>query len=264
MFWRYFKALRAAFLFSCFYLSGTLFGLVLLPIISLASFITPGKTRRIRNNQRLVGAGFQCVITALRWLRLIDVDRSNIALEEGSGPYVIVANHPTTIDVVAMLSVFRTSCVVVKHKIWHNFFLRPLFVWCGHIYGGDGSFTSSKLVLAQIEERLRQGFSVVVFPEGTRSPAGGLATMMKGAFAVASTTRVDVLPVVLRVSPIVLNREQSWATWPKEVVSYQMTTHDTIPCDNVSARLLHKKIETLFRNELGLGDGVGSVKGSPI
>jgi 1-acyl-sn-glycerol-3-phosphate acyltransferase len=247
-FWHMFKVLRGAVIFTGFYLSGGLYGWLVLPLISLT---VRDPVARIRRNQVVVSNAFRATLHVLRWSRIFTFDPRKVEPRLPDRPVIIVANHPTTIDVVSVLSIYREASVVVKRKIWTDPLLRRLFRFCGHIDGGDGSMESNVTLLAQVKERLAQGFNVVIFPEGTRSPVHGLGTMFKGAFAVASTTHTDVLPVVIRCEPPALHKEAPWHVLPAHPVRYEVTPGELVRVGDASAKKLQRTIVQHYEQELG-------------
>ena len=56
---------------------------------------------------------------------------------------------------------------------------------------------SARDAIEQMRTRLLEGSSVVVFPEGTRSPDGSVAPFREGAFRLAIESRVDVVPLAI-------------------------------------------------------------------
>lgn len=249
VFWRWFKIVRGALIFTGFYCAGAVFGWLFLPLYSLTC---SDSQERIRRNQRALSQCFRVTLDILRWARIFNFNARLVDPGLPGKPVVVVANHPTTIDVVAVLSVYQEACVVVKHKIWTDRFLHRLFGYCGHIDGGDGSMASNTRLLENVRERLAQGFSVVIFPEGTRSPPRGLGNMFKGAFSVASTTETDVLPVVIRAEPPALHKEAPWHELPDRPVEYQVRPCAPIGAKGATARKLQRQVVDLYRQELGL------------
>jgi 1-acyl-sn-glycerol-3-phosphate acyltransferase len=248
-FWHIFKVVRGALIFTWFYLSGALYGWVYLPLLSR---LESDPVERMKRNQRAVARGFRRTLYWLRWARIFDFDPCEVAPNLPGHPIIIVSNHPTTIDVVSVLSVYPEASVVVKHKIWNDKLLQRLFRYCGHIPGGDGSMDANITLLTQVKERLAQGLNVVIFPEGTRSPTHGLGPMFKGAFAVASTTQTDILPVVIRCEPPALHKEAPWHDLPEHVVSYRVEPQQLIRTKGMTAKRLQREVTDLYRRELGL------------
>src|SRR5205085_6640129 len=110
-----------------------------------------------------------------------------------TGPsFVIVANHPTLIDVLALSAVFGRLTCVAKGGLFRAPLLGRVVRDCAHIDGGDGDPLSGAMVVQQALERLAQRMPVLVFPEGTRSPPGGLHPFKRGAFEIACRAGVPV------------------------------------------------------------------------
>jgi 1-acyl-sn-glycerol-3-phosphate acyltransferase len=72
-------------------------------------------------------------------------------------------------------------------------------------------------------ERLKAGDPVLIFPEGTRSPAGGLGRFKSGAFSIASWAEVPLVPVLIRASPPSLMRGMHWYTVPDASVRFDVS-----------------------------------------
>jgi 1-acyl-sn-glycerol-3-phosphate acyltransferase len=249
MVWHALKVVRGALIFTAFYLSGALFGSTFLAVCSL---FARGPVARKHLAHFAIGSVFRFVLDCLRWCRIFNFDPRTVAPCLPGHPVIVIANHPTTIDVVAVLAVYRGAAVVVKHKIWTDPFLRGMFSWCGHIPGGDGSAEANATLLSQVEERLKEGFSVVIFPEGTRSPAGGLGTMYRGAFTLAAATQTDILPVLITCNPPALHKDAPWHKLPREPVDYRVRPQALVSVEGLSARQLQRQVTALYRSLLGL------------
>jgi 1-acyl-sn-glycerol-3-phosphate acyltransferase len=249
MVWHVLKVVRGALIFSAFYLSGAIFGSAFLAVCSLFG---RGRIGRMRSAQLAIGTVFRFVLDCLRWARIFNFDARSVRPCLPDRPVIVIANHPTTIDVVATLAVYRGAVVVVKHKIWTDPFLRGMFNWVGHIPGGDGSAEANATVLTQVQERLKQGFSVVIFPEGTRSPAGGLGMMFRGAFTLAAATQTDILPVLITCDPPALTKDAPWHALPAQPVDYRVNPQAIVEVQGLSARQLQRQVTAQYRSWLGL------------
>ena len=56
------------------------------------------------------------------------------------GPFVLVTNHPTLVDVTAMIAAYGELCVVAKGSLFRNPLIGPLLRLCGHINSGQSGF----------------------------------------------------------------------------------------------------------------------------
>lgn len=121
--------------------------------------------------------------------------------------YVVMANHASYFDVLAMLAVLPGQYRFVAKR---SLFLIPFFgwaLWAGGFIPVDRKDRSKALdIWRAAGERLRRGSSVLFYPEGTRSPDGRVHTFHRGAFLVALKNQAPILPVGVRGARDVLPR----------------------------------------------------------
>ncbi|MBR1632060.1 MAG: 1-acyl-sn-glycerol-3-phosphate acyltransferase [Paludibacteraceae bacterium] len=129
------------------------------------------------------------------WVRVKVIGREHI--QQGQS-YVVAANHQSFFDIWAIY-----GWLPIKFKWVMKSTLRkiPLVGWAcekvGHIFLNRESSIAAKNSLQRAERTLRNGISVVIFPEGTRSSDGSLGSFKRGAFMLATDLRLPVLPVSL-------------------------------------------------------------------
>ncbi len=232
--------------FFSFGLGGFILSWTLLPIALL-----PLRDRAARSHRArwLVSRGFRLFTWYLRTFRFMTVDPSVEELALPDGPCVVVANHPTLIDVTALLSIQPQTVVIVKPSLFNNPLVGPLLRLCDHIPGGKGH---SSAVLEGAIDRLRRGMSVMLFPEGTRSPPGALHPLKRGAFEIASRAVVPVVPLLIRVDPPVLNHYRKWHQVPLRVVSYSMSRLPDLDCGSWDGdtKAMARDVEATYRKHL--------------
>jgi len=205
--------------FVVFWVGGVFLSYVWLPVVRRFA-PTPLDARL--HSHAVIRHGFASFMHALRITRLFNFDpRRNRRVFED--PCVFVANHPTLLDVVAILSCYERLCCVVKPSLYRSFSVGPLLRTCGHLCGSDGTADASQQLLEQAVGRLRDGFSVLVFPEGTRSPAHGLGPFLRGAFEIAARAAVPIVPVSIHCDPPALLRGMPWYRVPVDFVDYGLT-----------------------------------------
>ena len=112
-------------------------------------------------------------------------------------PYVFVANHSSFTDVFLIASLPWEMKFLSKKSI----FQIPLLGWqltiAGDVPVVRGDRDSVREAMRQLRERLGRRLSVVLFPEGTRSPDGSLGEFREGAFRLAIEAGVDILPIAI-------------------------------------------------------------------
>ena len=112
--------------------------------------------------------------------------------------YVIVANHQSLADIVILYKMKTQFKWVAKESLFSVPFVGWSMSLARHIRLMRGDFSSIKQVYREAAVWLRQGMSVLFFPEGTRSDTGEMKDFQNGAFKLAIREGVPVLPVALK------------------------------------------------------------------
>ena len=160
------------------------------------------------------------------------------------GAIVIVSNHPTLVDVTAILSHFDDVCCVVKASLVDSVFVGRLVRTCGHIRAGGEAMSGAALV----QEALRRfdvGLAVLIFPESTRSPPGGLHPLRRGAFELAVRAHVPLWPLLLTCNPPALSKGLPFWRQPDRVALLRVQAGDLMT-DLSDARSACQTVEALF------------------
>ena len=207
----------AAVFFLAFGLGGLVIGCICFPLLTFFS------RRRMR---ALVRASYQFFVAAARVTRLFRVDispadRAHLAQIRGR---VIVANHLTLIDIVILIAFLRDSTSIAKAAARRNFFysqiVRRIF-----LVNDDPAGT-----LDEAERLLAQGVNIIVFPEGTRTPANNPSrTLRRGAAQIALHAGVPVQPISIACNPPVLAKGQPWHDVADRTIVWTLRVLDEIP-----------------------------------
>jgi 1-acyl-sn-glycerol-3-phosphate acyltransferase len=211
--------------------------------------------RRELRTQRVVHYAFRLWLWWMRRLRLCRV--SWIAGERlrASGPCLVVANHPTLIDVILLLTRLPQADCIVKTAAQRNPFMRRIVTRAGYLANDDGD-----ALVESCAGRIAQGRSVLLFPEGTRSPRGGLRRFQRGAAHIALKTGCPIVPVVITCRPPTLLKGQSWHDVPDRRPQWVLRVcapidparylgvGSTLP---VAARRLTADLQALYEQGLG-------------
>jgi 1-acyl-sn-glycerol-3-phosphate acyltransferase len=161
--------------------------------------------------QAWVRRGHQLYIFMLVRFGLIRIDAQGLEELQGPGPMLIVSNHPSLFDAPMLGALLPQVDFIVSQSRASNPILAGIVRQAGYLTNRDG--------VAVVEESVRRldaGRKMLVFPEGTRSPASGLGKFHRGAAHAALRTGCDLLPVVITVSPRKLMKGQKWYDIPEE------------------------------------------------
>ncbi|MBA3827666.1 MAG: 1-acyl-sn-glycerol-3-phosphate acyltransferase [Taibaiella sp.] len=108
-------------------------------------------------------------------------------------PAVIISNHQSFLDIIVSTSLNPKIILMTNKWVWNSPVFGALVKMGGYYLADDGVENS----IAPLKEKVNEGYSVMIYPEGTRSPDGNMKRFHKGAFYVAEQLGLDVLPVVI-------------------------------------------------------------------
>lgn len=126
----------------------------------------------------------------------LDVERA--ADLDPDRPYLFMSSHRSVFDIFALFLAIRHSLRMVAKR---ELFFIPIFGWalwmCGFIPIDRSNRESAIRSLGEAARKVREGISVLVFPEGTRGPGEQLLPFKKGGFVLALEAGVPVVPIAI-------------------------------------------------------------------
>ncbi|MHB8069946.1 MAG: 1-acyl-sn-glycerol-3-phosphate acyltransferase [Desulfobaccales bacterium] len=156
-----------------------------------------------RRYLHLVAAGL------LRSFPYLDSRRIYLGAEPESfaRPAVIISNHQSAFDIMLLLALPVEMVMVVKKWVWKAPVIGPLIRDAGYLVADRESYME---ILLQSRECLGKGISIIIFPEGSRSPDGRLKRFHVGAFKLALETEADVVPIMITNSQACIPYKAFW------------------------------------------------------
>lgn len=160
-----------------------------------------------RRMQTCIHNGFRFSAHWLRWLRIADCRAEGVAAQLPDGPCVVVCNHPTTLDVLAITSCIGRASTIVKPSVYNRRLIRPLLRGAGLLEGPGRDPISIGRVIDDGVRCLESGTRLYVFPEGTRSEPDRLNPFGRVAFEIACRADVPLVVLGARCTPMYTSRE---------------------------------------------------------
>jgi 1-acyl-sn-glycerol-3-phosphate acyltransferase len=225
--------------FVVFGLAGLIMGLILFPLMFV--FVPDRDIRKIKA-RKMIGKAFGAFVWMIKSLGVIDHRIDGREHIHGRQNRLIIANHPTLIDVVILISLFPQSSCVIKSAVTRNVFMRSVIGAADYI-----SNSEPEELLASCTACLTSGASLVLFPEGTRTTLDHAIDFKPGAATVAARAGVEIIPVAIHCSPVFLNKEVPWHFVPPE---RPMFTIRILPPVNISELVQVEDSERRIRNDL--------------
>lgn len=202
--------------------------------------------------QRFICSCFRVFHGYMRVLGLLDARLVAGTRPEG-GPVVYVANHATLVDVTAICASLPKVCAVAGAGYTSSPLVGKLLLMCGFIPDAKNLESGARLMdIAQ--KRLEEGYDVLLFPEGRRSPLGELRRFHRGAFELACRAKVPVVPIVIRCNPSALRKDQRVWQQPDTVALMTLELEPALnPADfDFVSRKMRDVVEAGFRSRLGV------------
>ncbi len=152
-------------------------------------------------------SNFSQLLLATSGVHLNVVGKENLTAQR---PAVFIFNHRNQVDPVIAGALVRDNWVGVGKKELQN---DPIMGTLGKVL--DGVFidrddpASAVETLHTVEERAKNGLSIVIAPEGTRLDTTEVGPFKKGPFRIAMAAGIPIVPIVIRNAEIVASRNST-------------------------------------------------------
>ena len=217
-------------------------------VFPLCSFPGGDVRRKQARVQRVIHHAYHFFVKMMETLGLIRTDWIGAEKLRTLGPHLIVANHPTLIDIVQLISQLPQADCVIGVDYARNPFLARAAAQAGYITNAQGA-----AVVDACAEKLRAGRTVVLFPEGTRSSEIGMRRFRRGAAHIALRAGVSLVPVVISCVPKTLRKGQPWWDVPERPSQYTISVLDPIAPQSIGASdsLAARRLTISLRERIG-------------
>lgn len=108
-------------------------------------------------------------------------------------PAVVICNHQSHLDLPVLMSVSHKFIFLTNDWVWNNLFFGKIVHWAEYIPVSAGI----DVVLPKLKDLVHRGYSIVIFPEGTRSADCTIQRFHQGAFYIAQELKLDIVPMVI-------------------------------------------------------------------
>ncbi|RZA16074.1 MAG: 1-acyl-sn-glycerol-3-phosphate acyltransferase [Lysobacteraceae bacterium] len=248
---RAWRTVGTALSFAAFGVGGMLLRLLVFPPLRL---LTRDRATLRRRARALIGRSFAAHIGLMHRLGVMTYEIRGLERLDRKG-LLVLANHPTLVDVVLLVSRLPNTDCVVKSRLANNPFTRGPVRATGYICNDNGAALIDDCIAS-----VRSGYNLLIFPEGTRTPRGELlGPMQRGGANIAVRGRFDVTPVVIRCEPRTLGKGEKWYRVPSRRFHLSVDVLPDLPVapfladgspEPLAARRLTTALGDIFRGEL--------------
>ena len=178
---------HSLFSFGYFGLGGiclSVYSITLMPLLPISKRIKMGWFHKV------IAKFFKSVLYTNPFVKKKVINETG---EDFSKPAVIIANHTSFLDILAVGMLHPKICFLVNDWVYNS----PVFgkaVQKADFYPVSSGIENS---LKPLQKKIKQGYSLMAFPEGTRSSSNKIKRFHKGAFYLANEFNLDILPVLI-------------------------------------------------------------------
>lgn len=242
-----YRRLATGFALAFIFVGGGVLAVTVLPVVGLF----PGDRRE--RSQRVIQIIFRFYLDMIQGLNLIRLEiegRDRLMACHGK---IIVANHPSLLDVVILMSLVRNAQCIIKNELWNHPFLGALMRRAGYI---RNDLPAEELVTT-CREALDRG-NIIIFPEGTRSVPGIPPRLRRGFANIATLINADVQLVVITCTPPMLVKGDPWWTIPERPSLFRVMAGHCIDSGSymeyghrsLASRRLTENVRAYFTDQL--------------
>jgi 1-acyl-sn-glycerol-3-phosphate acyltransferase len=188
---------RTVFVWSCIVLFGLIFG-----IFAILSYPFDPKGRLGHHCAKIWGK-LCLLVNGVHW------KVEGLEHLHKKGPYIFMSNHQGSYDIFSLLGYLPFQFKWLAKK---ELFAIPVLGWgmtaVGYISIDRAGTRQTVEAMNKAARKIREGMSVVIFPEGSRSPDGSIQPFKKGGFTLAIKSQVPIVPIAIAGSREIMPKDQ--------------------------------------------------------
>ena len=238
------RLVATASAFTLFGIGGALIPIVAVPWIKLSAKTAEERQRKAR---KFTHKTFLTFIYYMKFVGILSWDVKGIEqLQQPS--QLIIANHPTLLDIVFLIAFIPHCDCIVKGKLRSNPAMSGFIHMANFISNDKGP-----ALITAAQQSFEAGSSMIIFPEGTRTQSDKSIKFQRGAANIALRTNTAWTPVQIKCEPNTLSKQHKWYHIPHKKFHMQFTVAQPISIDaykdipaSKAARLLCREQEQYF------------------
>lgn len=246
-FWR---VIATGLCFTLFGIGGLILSLFVFPLQHLV--IKDLKAQK-QTARKTVHYTFKFFIAFMQFVGIFKFNLQQAQQLKSLNGHLVLANHPSLIDVVVLISIIPNADCVVKTHLFKNVFLKGVVSNTGYISNADPAG-----LLDDCEASLKAGNNLIIFPQGTRSKPDENLKFQRGAANIAIRCQAQVTSVMLNVVPSTLTKNVPWYRIPPTKAHFSAMVVDHLPVlpehnalqTSKNVRQYNRDLEFFFKEEL--------------
>lgn len=192
-----------------FFLTTTMF--IMTPLVHLYLLFGKITERKKYNLHRVLNFMSRFVLLHHKIPGVTRYTQHNPSGEKFDKPSVMICNHQSHLDLMPMLSQTTKMVVLTADWVWNN----PVYRFTIRNAEFLPASSGVEAIMPQLKSLVERGYSIALYPEGTRSMDCRIGRFRKGAFYIAQELNLDIVPMIIYGSGKVLPKRGRWLrSWP--------------------------------------------------
>lgn len=248
------RVVATGFSFASFGLGGMAIATVIAPVLNAT---TSDSEKRQQRAQNVIKYSFKGFTEMMVKLGIMTYSVEGLEKLQNSRQELVIANHPSLIDVVVLIGMMQQANCVVKQSLWSNPFTKGPVQSAGYILNA-GSQQFVEDCVTRLKEN--NAASLLIFPEGTRTEKGmTLNEFQRGAANIAIRANVPIRPVIITCTPSTLTKNEKWYHVPSRPFHIEVKVLDAVQVSDLlddltvgpkQVRQLSRSFYKIFDEEL--------------
>lgn len=248
------RVAATGFSFASFGLGGMAIATVIAPVLNAT---TSDSEKRQQRAQNVIKYSFKGFTEMMVKLGIMTYSVDGLEKLQNSRQELVIANHPSLIDVVVLIGMMQQANCVVKQSLWSNPFTKGPVQSAGYILNA-GSQQFVEDCVTRLKEN--NAASLLIFPEGTRTEKGmTLNEFQRGAANIAIRANVPIRPVIITCTPSTLTKNEKWYHVPSRPFHIEVKVLDAVQVSDLlddltvgskQVRQLSRSFYKIFDEEL--------------
>ena len=240
--------------YAVFYASAFVFIVLVLPVIHVVFQDSASRNRKVR---WIINKYFIFFVRLMVGLGCIHIELYGADQLKSRSPRMVIANHPSYLDIVILLSLIPNACCIVNSNLLSNLFIGLIVKSAGFICNK----MDSEQVINDCISALNSGCPVIFFPEGTRSVPGRAFKFHRGFAHVVLQSGFDIQPVTINCEPSILAKNVPWYKIPDRSAKFVIHAKQNMKASNITdvheapaiaARKVVRYLECYYDKEMGI------------
>lgn len=218
---RLWRLIATATSFAIFGLGGLVLAALVFPLYNL---LIHDREKRARLAQQTVHRVWRIYVRLMATMGVLTYECHGAELLRAERGTLVVANHPSLLDIVFIMSFMERTQCVVKAGVWRNPFMHGVVSATNYIPNND----DPEKLLDDCVAALEAGNNLVIFPEGSRTRPGQRRKYQRGFAYIALRARAPIRLITVTCDPPTLLKGEPWYTIPKRRPHWTIRVHERI------------------------------------